>query len=221
MQLKNCGSEDVDFEFAHADNVFLKRRVHYLKEFEWKDFYNITKGRPPWPRLVQAVSLLASGRDALDLGCGAGRDALFLLNQGFMVTAVDNDSHAVALLAEFPQEHLKVVHSSFETFHFETYDLINAHYSLPFMPQEKFKLVFSRITQALRAHGIFVGQFFGEHDEWNTPGNQMTFLTREQAEEMLHEFNVLEFQEEDIDSHIADGTPKHWHVYHIIAQKGV
>jgi hypothetical protein len=31
---------------------------------------------------------------------------------------------------------------------------------------------------------------------------------------------VLEFREEDIDSHVAGGTPKHWHVFHIIAKKG-
>ena len=192
-----------------------------MKEFRWKDFYKITKDRPPWPRLVQAVSLLTSGRDALDLGCGAGRDTRYLLEQGFMVTAVDNDAHAIALLAEFPQGHLKIVHSSFEAFRFETYDLVNAHYSLPFMPQEKFHLVFSRIMQALRAQGIFVGQFFGEHDEWNTPGNQMTFLTRKQAEDRLKGLTVLEFQEEDIDSHVADGTPKHWHVFHIVAQKAI
>ncbi len=195
--------------------------MHCLKQFEWKDFYTITKGRPPWPRLVQAVSLLASRRDALDLGCGAGRDTRFLLDQGFMVTAVDSDPHVVALLAEFPQEHLKVVQSSFEAFQFEKYDLVNAHYSLPFMPQAKFHLVFSSITQALRAQGIFVGQFFGEHDEWNTPGNQMTFLTREQAEEELRGLHVLEFQEEDVDSHVADGSPKHWHAFHIIAQRGI
>jgi SAM-dependent methyltransferase len=198
----------------------MKRRMHSLKEFEWKNFYNLTKDRPPWPRLVEAVSVLALQRDALDLGCGAGRDTRFLLEQGFMVTAVDSDPHAVALLGEFPQEHLKIVHSSIEAFHFDEYDLVNAHFSLPFMPPEMFHQVFSRIIEALRVQGIFVGQFFGEHDEWNTPGNQMTFLTREQAEEMLIGLTVLEFEEEDIDSHVADGTPKHWHVFHIIAQKG-
>ncbi len=190
-----------------------------MEEFKWEDFYKITKDRPPWPRLVQAISLLTQGRDALDLGCGAGRDTRYLLERGFVVTAVDSDPHVIGLLAEFPQDHLRVVHSSFEAFRFETYDLINAHYSLPFMSQENFHLVFGRIKQALRAHGLFVGQFFGVHDEWNTPGNQMTFLSREQAEAELKGLRALEFQEEDIDSHVADGTPKHWHVFHIIAQK--
>ena len=157
--------------------------------------------------------------DALDLGCGAGRDTRFLLEQGFRVTAVDADPHAVALMAGFSQDHLRIVQSSFETFEFETYDLVNAHFTLPFLSDEHFHLVFARIRQALRAGGIFVGQFFGVNDEWNTPENQMTFLTREQAEAELKGLKTLVFREEDIDSHVADGTPKHWHVFHTIAQK--
>ena len=31
--------------------------------------------------------------------------------------------------------------------------------------------------------------------------------------------DVIEFDEEDIDSVVADGSPKHWHVFHIIACK--
>ena len=190
-----------------------------MKEFKWEDFYKITKGRPPWPLLVQAVSLLSNGKYALDLGCGAGRDTRFLLEQGFSVTAVDSDPHAIALLEVFPRDHLRVVQSSFEAFEFETYDLVNAHFALPFAPEDRFHEVFARIKLALNAGGIFVGQFFGVNDEWNSPGNQMTFLTREQAEAELKDLKVLEFQEEDVDSHVADGTPKHWHVFHIIAQK--
>ena len=87
------------------------------------------------------------------------------------------------------------------------------------MPEEQFHLVFVRIKKALHTGGLFVGQFFGVNDEWNTPGNQMTFLTKEQAVAELKGLRVLEFREEDVDSHVADGTPKHWHVFHIIAQK--
>jgi tellurite methyltransferase len=191
-----------------------------LREFKWEDFYKFTKDRPPWPLLVKAVSFLSRKEYALDLGCGAGRDTRFLLEQGFAVTAVDNDPHAIALLADFHQERLRAVRSSFEDFEFETYDLVNAHFALPFAPEDRFHEVFARIKHALHAGGLFVGQFFGVNDEWNIPGNQMTFLTREQAEAKLKGLKVLEFREEDVDSHVADGTPKHWHVFHIIAQKG-
>ena len=189
-----------------------------MKEFKWEDFYKITKDRSPWPLLVKAVSLLSRKGYALDLGCGAGRDTRFLLEQGFAVTAVDSDPHAIALLADFPQDRLRAVQSSFEDFEFETYDLVNAHFALPFAPEDRFHEVFARIKHALTTGGIFVGQFFGVNDEWNTPGNLMTFFTREQAEAELKDLRILEFREEDVDSHVADGTPKHWHVFHIIAQ---
>lgn len=190
-----------------------------MKEFKWENFYKLTKNRPPWPLLVEAVNLLSQRKAALDIGCGAGRDSRFLLEEGFRVTALDSDPNAVALMTSFSQDYLRVVQSSFETFDFEKYDLVNAHFALPFLSEEYFHVVFARIKEALHAGGLFVGQFFGVNDEWNTPENQMTFLTREQAEDELRGLKTLVFREEDIDSHVADGTPKHWHVFHIIAQK--
>ncbi len=83
-----------------------------MKQFDWERFYTFTKDRPPWPRLEKAVSLLAHKEYALDLGYGAGRDTRYLLGQGFYVTAVDSDPHAIALLADLPQDRLRAVQSS-------------------------------------------------------------------------------------------------------------
>src|ERR1017187_3686467 len=118
-----------------------------MQEFNWADFYKVTKGNPHWFLLEKAVVLLGRRGQALDLGCGAGRDTRYLLAQGWDVTAVDRDSHAIALLAELPQEHLRVIQSSFEDFAYghERYDLVSAQFSLPFIPQEAFTGVFTRI----------------------------------------------------------------------------
>jgi tellurite methyltransferase len=62
-----------------------------MKEFKWQDFYKYTQGRPPWPRVIKAVSLLSRKERALELGSGAGRDTAYLLEQGLHVTAVDKD----------------------------------------------------------------------------------------------------------------------------------
>ena len=191
-----------------------------MLDIKWEDFYKITRDRPPWPLLIQAVSLVAHNESALDLGYGAGRDTRYLLQQGFHVTAVDNEPRAIAQLADLPQQNLRLVQSSFQDFSFETYDLVNAHFALPFNPKGSFDEVFARVKASIRPGGVFVGQLFGTHDEWNRPGSSLTFHTREQAEELFTGMKLIEFREEDVDSHIADGTPKHWHVFHIIAQKG-
>ena len=192
-----------------------------MQQFDWAKFYTHTRERPPWPRMIRAASFVPQNGRALDLGCGAGRDTRYLLAQGFQVTAVDADANAMAILATFPQERLRAVQSSFIDFAFENYDLINAHFCLPFLPREQFYAVFEKLRQALNPDGIFVGQFFGIHDQWNTPeqAGKMTFLTREEALRALEGLDLIEFEEEDVDSVVADGSPKHWHVFHIIARK--
>ena len=193
-----------------------------MKDFVWADFYKVTKDNPHWPLLEKAVLLSGQRGYALDLGCGAGRDTRYLLAQGWSARAVDSDPNAIALLAELAQDNLQVVQSSFENFAFEheAYDLISAQFSLPFIPQASFNRVFTQLKQAIKAGGIFTGQFFGVRDEWNRPKNDMTFLAREQVEELLSDMKVIEFTEEDKMGNTAAGVLKHWHVFHVIAQKG-
>ncbi len=192
-----------------------------MKEFSWADFYKITKGNPHWLLLERAAVLLGRRGQALDLGCGAGRDTRYLLAQGWDVTALDRDSQAIALLAELPQEHLRVIQSSFEDFAYERerYDLISAQFSLPFIPRKAFTGVFTRIKRAIKPGGMFTGQFFGIRDEWNRPEYAMTFLKREQVDELLDDMRVWEVTEEDKMGTTAIGELKHWHVFHVIAQK--
>lgn len=187
----------------------------------WSLFYGFTKDSPPWPLLVRAASLAPSKGRALDLGAGAGRDTRYLLEQGFQVTAVDAEPRAVALLSALPQTRLRVVQSSFEDFTFAdaAYDLISAQYALPFLPKGHFDDVFARLKAALVPGGIFAGQFFGVNDEWNTPDRDMTFLTRAEAEALLSDLATVELTEEEADGHKADGSPKHWHIFHILARR--
>lgn len=186
---------------------------------DWGRFYTFTKDSPPWPLLVRAASLASRNGRALDLGAGAGRDTRYLLQQGFQVTAVDADARSVAILTALPDTNLRVVHSSFEDFGFATYDLISSQFALPFIPRDHFPEVISRMKAALAPGGIFAGQLFGIHDQWNTPGSTTTFLSRAEAESILADLETLEFTEEDADGHVADGSPKHWHVFHVLARK--
>jgi SAM-dependent methyltransferase len=52
---------------------------------------------PPTPLVVDIAGGLTPGR-ALDLACGSGRNAIWLAEQGWRVTAVDGSPAAVALL---------------------------------------------------------------------------------------------------------------------------
>lgn len=185
----------------------------------WDHFYHLTKDKPPSTGLVKAVSLLGHAGNALDLGCGASRDTRYLLAQGFQVTAVDQETVPLALLAQRQTASLCLVQSTFEDFTFTHCDLVNAHFALPFIRKEQFSAVFARLKTSLKPRGIFIGEFFGIHDAWNVSGNHMTFLTREQVLDELKGLAIATFDEEAFDGRTAEGTAKYWHVYHIIARK--
>jgi len=61
----------------------------------WDTAWATAEGRADWlepePAVRQTTELLSrrNARDVLDIGCGVGRHALFLAQQGFNVTAID------------------------------------------------------------------------------------------------------------------------------------
>src|SRR5947207_9338038 len=80
----------------------------------WHEFYEATKESAQWPLMEKAAGLVGHAGDALDLGCGAGRDTRYLLGQGWRVTAVDREPEAIARLGDLPTERLRSVQSSIE-----------------------------------------------------------------------------------------------------------
>jgi len=193
-----------------------------MTDSTWMNFLQATKDRPPSDWLVKSLAVINTTGRALDLGCGAGRDVRYLLSQGWDVTAVDQEAEAIAIVSEITHEHLRVVSSSFEDFDYghETYDLISAQYSLPFLSPAALPDVFTCIKDALVPGGWFTGQFFGIRDTWNTPDTTMTFLTRDQVDDLLKSLNVIEVRDTEQDGTTAVGDSKHWHVFDVLAQKG-
>jgi SAM-dependent methyltransferase len=68
---------------------------------DWNLYYSDAANLDPSPAplLVEIADRLPPGR-ALDLACGAGRNALYLARLGWQVTAVDASSTAIARLRE-------------------------------------------------------------------------------------------------------------------------
>jgi tellurite methyltransferase len=64
----------------------------------WNERYRTDKGPTgPAPIVVEAVKLLPPGR-ALDLACGAGRNAIHLIQHGWTVVAIDGSPEAIDIV---------------------------------------------------------------------------------------------------------------------------
>ena len=187
----------------------------------WSKYYESTKALKPSRFLVEAFeSFEPEPGKAIDLGCGAGRDTKYLLEKGFEVSVVDKDPSAEDYLKQLPhRDNLKFACVGFEDYNFDRYDLINAHYALPFIQKEDFDTVISKILESIKPEGLFVGQLFGVNDEWNTPDAKMTFCERAEVDMLFRNFKHLEIREVNEEGTMASGGTKHWHVFNIIARK--
>lgn len=183
---------------------------------DWSAHHELTKNNLPSELLVKALANVPRRDRVLDIGDGALKDARYLLGEGFDVTVVDQN--ILPLTSTFKKLHCHAV--AFDEFVFEkdAFDLATAMFALPFNPPESFDTVFTAIKDSLKSGGIFCGQFFGKRDGWSDR-LEMTFHTKEQVEQLFADMEIISLVEVEKDSKTADGNPKHWHVFHVIAKK--
>jgi len=59
---------------------------------------------------------------------------------------------------------------------------------------------------------------FGDRDGWSDQ-DDLTFLTRAEIEALLASLEVERLDEIEEDGTTAIGKDKHWHLFHVVAQK--
>lgn len=192
----------------------------------WGDYYRATSGRPPRELLRQTLLRFqksdGSPRYAIDLGCGAGIETMALLEQGWHVLAIDQQSEATAgVSARGALDHagrLMTQTASFENVELPPADLIWAGLSLPFCPPEHFPRLWKKITSSLRPDGRFAGDFFGVRHAW-AGEESMTFHTEEQVRALCAPLRIEYFIAEEGERMTALQGMAAWHAYSVVARK--
>jgi tellurite methyltransferase len=187
----------------------------------WPEYWNAVAGRPPRPTLLFSLERFGPRRGfAVDLGCGEGRDAIELLRRGWRVLCIDAEEEAVRRLRERPDlpedTRLETLVQKFEDASWPAADLVNASFSLPFCPPDRFPELWQRIRESLLPGGRFCGQLLGERDEWaGRPG--LATHRRVEVEALLDGLAVEKLEEEEEDGKTALGRAKHWHIFNVVA----
>jgi SAM-dependent methyltransferase len=190
----------------------------------WAGYYEATANRPPRRTLLEALARFApaSPRFAVDLGCGDGRDTIELLRRGWSVLAIDGEPAAIERLRARPDlpagAALTCLCQRFEDAAWPAADLVNASFSLPLCPPDRFPDLWTRIVGSLKPGGRFAGQLYGDRDGW-AGRPDITHMSRDAAEHLLRDLHVELFEEEESDAVTPRGKPKHWHIFHIVARR--
>lgn len=185
----------------------------------WITYFERVKNQPPHPTLVSVVESLGTRGEALDVGSGTGRDTVYLLQEGFAVTAVDSSKDSLMYLNAPTDPNLEVVISDIVDFDFKSYDLVNAFSVLSFLSGNDFDDVVHKIIASLNSGGIFVGNFFGPKDEWNVSSTKKTFVDEHDLKKYFADTEILLCKEQYEIQEGAAGKPKQWHLFTLVARK--
>ena len=131
-------------------------------------YYDNTTDAMPNYTVKKFIKLNVEPGNAVELGCGAGRDTVCLIKNGWNVLAIDRENVESRIAAKLSEEELKqfkFLKQKFEYIELEKNNLVVANFSLPFCNKNNFKELWNKINNSILKDGYFVGNFFGINDE--------------------------------------------------------
>ena len=192
------------------DNKISKSSKTWDERFATGEF----SAAEPHKLLIALVENLKAGK-ALDLACGTGRNAIFLAEKGFQVTAVDNSSVGIEIAKQRAKE--KSVEIDFRVADLEkdefaieenSYDLICDFYYLQ-------RDLFAAMKKGVKSGGIIIStiHFYGKGEEAGK------FLLREgELKRFFDDFEILHYHE--MPQTDTDAGEHHRRTAEIISRKG-
>ncbi|WP_267550265.1 bifunctional 2-polyprenyl-6-hydroxyphenol methylase/3-demethylubiquinol 3-O-methyltransferase UbiG [Rhizobium rhizogenes] len=164
----------------------------------------------PTSRLDAFLAALPAGASILELGCGAGQDAAYMLSRGFDITPTDGS-------AELASEAEKLIGRPVRIMRFETldasaaFDGIWAEASLLHVPRSDLPNIFGRILRALKDGGIFHSSFkAGDAEGHDTLGRYYNYPSAEWLTALLGDGGWKDIVMTEADGGGFDGKPTKW-----------
>lgn len=188
-------------------------------------------GKQPNELLQKIYNQLNAGANFLDLGCGQGRDSLFMLQKGFKVDAVDNVQEGINKIQNFiqinslPVDNINLFYSDIRNFNIakNKYDIINAFNSLQFLPKKTALKIIEDIKYNIKNNGYVIISGFTVDDPLYKKINndKRCFFESQELRKIFSDFNIIKYKEDIIKDKGHPGSPEpHQHgVVKIIAQK--
>jgi len=159
---------------------------------------------------------------AIELGCGAGNDTVYLIKNNWNVIAIDREDVKERIMKRLSIEELEKFEfkkQNFETLKLKECNLIVANYCLPFCKKDKFEELWDKIKTSIEEEGYFIGNFLGLNDSWKETKLEMVFLSKEKVMELFENFEIIKFKETEKDALTGLGKMKHCHIFNVIAKK--
>lgn len=127
-------------------------------------YYDNTKSNIPNNNVKYFVeNIQSNAQNAIELGCGAGNDTVYLIKNNWNVLAIDREDVEERITSRLNEEELKKFtfqKQEFETIKLRNTNLIVANFSLPFCIKDKFFEMWEEIDNSILPNRIFCWKLF-------------------------------------------------------------
>ncbi len=134
----------------------------------WEDSYKdddvTTFGIKPNPTIEERWSMFTKNGEVLDVGCGEGKNAIFLAQKGFVVDAFDISESGIEKLKRLALKNHVEVNAwvqDLRDYGFEKeYDVFTSHGTLHFVSKQEWKNFIKRSKEKTKDGGMHIMQIF-------------------------------------------------------------
>lgn len=126
-------------------------------------YYENTENALPHPIVEKFVQMDIEPQKAIDLGCGAGRDTIYLIKNDWNVLSIDREDTREIISSKLDDNELKRFNfkcQNFENIELEKTNLLVANFSIPFCNKECFEEFWNKIVNNILEGRIFCWKLF-------------------------------------------------------------
>ena len=161
-------SEKINF---HSPDTFYKN-ICYNYCYNGKElilmgdiqkYYENTENALPHPMVKKFIDMNINPKYAIDLGCGTGRDTIYLIKNGWKVLSIDKENTKKIISSKLDNEELKNFNfecQDFENIELEKNNLLVANFSIPFCNKYYFNEFWNKISNSILRERILCWKLF-------------------------------------------------------------
>ncbi len=128
-------------------------------------YYKNTENAFPHAIVKEFINMNIKPENAIDLGCGAGRDTIYLIKNGWNVLAIDKEDTEQIISSKLDNKEIKkfrFTSQNFESIDLEKNKLLVANFSIPFCQKVYFSQFWNKIVESISKERLFCRKFFSD-----------------------------------------------------------